>query len=424
MRFLDLLFRSLGRLQAPPRRTTRPAPDSPSPALALPVASTTFAVSDVTPATHPLPECGYRDAVECQLEPPPSPLSPAERQLAFPDEPEAARLAPVDSRSVEACARYRGRLLSGLHSHPFVSAAHLAFAHHRPLVISPDMIWLLILQGFAAHVNNSAEELRPRLVAHPGKLKLQIRRDDFVKGSPENAWEEVFAEFSRQVRQHLGSPTHDLLQPRFSTTSDVDRAAAEVVLLAAMQRYFDFGLMTLCGIPSITLEGEAQDWDQLILRTRALAEFGLEWWVKVLVPILEEFSRATRREVRSGFWRSLYKEHDDSGGPYLTGWVTAFFPYLVNTEDGLPTRLNRFLTAPDWARWDDEVSSPLPRRRVSNAGPTFTDFPSGLSRAPLSWRYFWRTYRMEFLAGFVGVRQSRETLALRPEIGWAVRSGP
>ena len=27
---------------------------------------------------------------------------------------------------------------------------------------------------------------------------------------------------------------------------------------------------------------------------------------------------------------------------------------------------------------------------------------------------------MEFVGGFVGVAQDRETLALRPEIGWAV----
>jgi len=28
---------------------------------------------------------------------------------------------------------------------------------------------------------------------------------------------------------------------------------------------------------------------------------------------------------------------------------------------------------------------------------------------------------MEFLAGFVGVKQDKETLELRPEIGWAIR---
>jgi hypothetical protein len=31
---------------------------------------------------------------------------------------------------------------------------------------------------------------------------------------------------------------------------------------------------------------------------------------------------------------------------------------------------------------------------------------------------------MEFIAGFVGVAQDARALALRPEIGWAVRKAP
>lgn len=419
MGLLDILRQRFGR-RLVPHTSSIGAAGSPVPP-ARPASSVSFAVSDVSPAVHPLPEMAYRAAVECQLEPPPSPLSPAERLQAFGDDADVRRTEPEDRRPVEACSRYRGRLLAGLHDHPFLSAAHLAFAHHRPLTISPDMIWLLILQGFATHLNNHAETLRPRLVKHQGQVRITIRRDDFVKGSPENPWEEVFAAFSTAVREHIGAETHDLLLPRFSTTGDVERAAAEVVLLAAMQRYFDFGLTTFCGIPSVTLEGDVEDWDQVILRTRTLAEFGLEWWVSMLVPILEEFPRARRGEVRPGFWRSLYKENDDSGGPYLTGWVTAFFPYLVDLEDGQPTRRNPFLTTPGWAQWHDEAPPSLPRRRLSGTGPTFAELPSGLSRAPFRWQYLWRSYRMEFLAGFVGVSQDAESLALRPEIGWAVR---
>jgi hypothetical protein len=379
-------------------------------------------VSEVVPGTAPLPELAYRAAVECQLTPPPSPLSPEERRSVFGDDDESIRVEPPESTPVEACSRYRGRLVAGVYGHPFISAAHLAFAQHRPLAISPDMIWLMVLQGFAAHVNQHAESLRPRLVRHRGKVTIDIRRDDFVKGSPENAWEEVFAEFSAAVRSHIGADTHDLMLPTFSTTEGVERAASEVVLLEAMSRYFDFALTTLCGIPSVTLEGTPEDWDQLVRRTRALAEFGLEWWVKVLVPILEEFGRAARGDVRSAFWRSLYKENDNSGGPYLTGWVTVFFPYLVDARSRQATNPNQFLTSPAWGPWDsEEESAPLTRRRGGGGAPTFDQLPSGLSRVPFRWKYFGRQYRMEFLAGFVGVRQEETSLTLRPEIGWAVR---
>ena len=54
------------------------------------------------------------------------------------------------------------------------AAVHLAFSEHRPLRLTPDHIWLTIAQGFSHHVNNHAATLRPKLVAHQGKMVLQV----------------------------------------------------------------------------------------------------------------------------------------------------------------------------------------------------------------------------------------------------------
>jgi hypothetical protein len=40
------------------------------------------------------------------------------------------------------------------------------------------------------------------------------------------------------------------------------------------------------------------------------------------------------------------------------------------------------------------------------------------------WEYSGTYFDMDFLGGLVGVAQDQETLALRPEIGWAVREAP
>ena len=42
-------------------------------------------------------------------------------------------------------------------------------------------------------------------------------------------------------------------------------------------------------------------------------------------------------------------------------------------------------------------------------------------KADFYWIYQGLEFQMEFLAGFVGVKQDKETLELRPEIGWAIR---
>jgi hypothetical protein len=186
------------------------------------VTTTTFLVSDVEPATTPLEEVPYKEAVENLLKT----AAPSRR-----------------IRSVEASARYHGKLLAGVPFHPVVAAAHRAFMDHRPLCLSPDIIWLTICQGVANHINAHGEELRSRFVSHEGKFQISVRRDDFVKGSPENPWAEVIEELSNKVKEHIGS-VFDLFQPTFTTTGPVEKAALSIVLLDAMKSYFDYDMMT------------------------------------------------------------------------------------------------------------------------------------------------------------------------------------
>jgi Domain of unknown function (DUF4419) len=51
----------------------------------------------------------------------------------------------------------------------------------------------------------------------------------------------------------------------------------------------------------------------------------------------------------------------------------------------------------------------------------FHELPSGLAKAPFNWQHLGNKYPMNFLGGFVGVRQNPIDLCLRPEIGWAIQ---
>lgn len=384
--------------------------------------TTTFEVSDVVRAVRPLSEVPYKQAVEALL----TKGSP-DWEDEWDDEDEDdlidERPEPTPPRPVEACARYHGTLLGRVAFHPLVAAVYHAFTGHRPLRLSPDMIWLAICQGVANHVNAHAEELRPRLVRHEGQVTLAVRRDDFVKGSPENPWAEVFGEFSAQVRRHVG-PSIDRFLPAFTTTGPAEKAASEVVLLEAMRSYFAYKVHTLCGIPAVTLEGTPEDWRAVAERARSFGDLGLDWWLDPLGPVLDQFARASRGEVEPTFWRSLYKLHDESGGPKVSGWVVTLFPYLKDWRTGRATRRNPWLTEEsqrillDGFNEDDDAAGEM---EYEPDGPSIEQFPGGMSKAPFRWEYLDRTYRMEFLGGFVGVGQDAETLALRPEIGWAVR---
>ena len=288
--------------------------------------------------------------------------------------------------------------------HPFVAASHLAFAEHRDLVLSPDAIWLLLVQGFASHVAAHSEALRPQLVSHEGKILIAVINNDLRRGDPSSPWHDVFPVFSETIRECMGEENHDLLVPTFSTTGQVERCAAEIVLMDVVKSYFDFMVVTRCGIPRVHLEGTTEDWEQIRARAARFAEFDLEAWTHALLPVLDQFVAASRGEVAEPFWRSYYKKDDSSGGPYITGWINTLFPY---TAEGR----SRFSDL----GWREAASL------GSWEGVTTYNFPSGLSKVPFVWDYFGTKIPMEFLAGFVGATQDSETGALRPEIGWAVR---
>jgi hypothetical protein len=381
------------------------------------VTATTFEVSDVVRAGRPLPEAPYKQAVGAMLTPG---FTDWYRWLEEVDLPGGPSASPP-TLPLEACSRPHGRLLAGVPFHPVVAAAHRSFIGHRPLRLSPDAIWLLICQAVASHVNAHAEELRPRLVHHEGQVQIHVRRDDFLKGSPENPWDEVLDEFSASVRDHVG-PSIDLFLPAFSTTGPAERAAAEVVLLEAVRSYFRYSTGTLCGIPAITLEGTAGDWETLARRVEEFSGFGLEGWLEVLRPILRQFVRASDGDVDGPFWRSLYKYEDQSGCPGITGWVLAFFPYLKDPRTGaasfpVPWYFERDRGPLERALYPDDEEE----LTGTVYSPGISSFPVGLSSVPFRWDYLGRSFDMEFLGGFVGVAQDEGTLALRPEIGWAVR---
>ena len=70
----------------------------------------------------------------------------------------------------------------------FLSCYRRPLIKHYNFAITPDVIWTTILNGLAQHINKNAEKLRKKFVSTPGKIKLEVRRDNFLQGSVANDW--------------------------------------------------------------------------------------------------------------------------------------------------------------------------------------------------------------------------------------------
>ncbi len=301
----------------------------------------------------------------------------------------------------------------------FIAAVHTAFSQHYPLVFSPDSIWLCIIQGLSSHINANAEKLRQHFVEFEGKKDITIYPIvPFVKGSPSNPWEEVFELFSQGIRQHIGDKTHTLLTPEFSTTTSVERATSQIVLMDCFKQFFRYQMVCICGIPSVTLEGTVEDWKRLRERALSLRQYDLDWWIDELEPVLDQFVAAASGNVDKDFWISIYKLEWAYGAEYINGWIVTLFPYLkdsVRNEYLALWKKDSFKGKPDSDRYSDLFAECF-------GSLTTSSFSSGVVSVPFEWIAVpeQKQYPMQFFAGFMAATQNPDTLAIYPEQGWAV----
>jgi hypothetical protein len=290
-----------------------------------------------------------------------------------------------------------GQLLQSFVPSNLVGLAHLSFANHHHMILDPDTIWITIEHGLATHIKENAEELRKQFVSFDGKKTIDIRRDDFVRGSSNN-WEGCFDEFSEKIGEFIG-PKKDLIVGSFSTTGKLQKVSSEIVLMDAMSKYFDYSVSTLCHIPVITLTGSVEDWEKIRDKVNSFDSFGLSWWTDYLKPVLDQFVRAAKGDIDLDFWKSWYKEGGGSGGPYISGHVNALFPYV-----GSDIQRNKYMGGK--GRFGD--------------GNCLSDFNQSLSKVPFIWKYYDSIFPMEFVGGLVGLSQDDQG-SVRCSFGWVVR---
>jgi hypothetical protein len=295
--------------------------------------------------------------------------------------------------------------------HPLLSAVGRAFAEHRPLVLSPDAVWLTIGQGVAQHLRLNAERLRPRLVGHVGRRWLEVTSDGPLPRDAES-WRDIVDSLSKQLATEVGDS--DLFECDFTTSSAVDRVVGRVVMLDAYSPYFAYWARFVCGIPSITVTGTAADWRKIRSRVDRVAVFDLDPWIRSLVPITDQFVRAASGDVDTAFWRRIYSPADAYGGEVITGWAARLYPYL--TGNGALDRPNPLLELPI-----DEPRNLTQGDRMGYDGPGVRSdvVPATLSRAivNINDQVTGDNRVVALHAGLVGVAQDDDG-ALRPVAGW------
>ena len=279
-----------------------------------------------------------------------------------------------------------------------------AYADHRPIALSPDIIWNLIAQGFCQHINNNPEALRDRIVYHErGKIELSVMTKDELH-SPNVKWDELLNTFDNMIAERTKDNLADVMRADFSTTDKTTRIVSQMTLMSSVKAFFDYSVIYIsCGIPNITIEGTPDDWEKVLNKTLQLRKYDLDWWVDDLVPILNEFINASKGNINKVFWQNIVKKNRPEkfvgGGcswdrpTELDGWFLKFMPY-------------------------DKKGKRTPQKVTYN----YKDMPSQVINVDFMYKNLETntTTPMEMLCGFVGIEVDSTTNAMRPKLGWMV----
>ncbi|KAJ9085476.1 hypothetical protein DSO57_1013522 [Entomophthora muscae] len=313
----------------------------------------------------------------------------------------------IESVSKNTILKY-DRLPHKLCVNGFAEAVHLAYDQHYGLLLSPDHIFIVILQGLSIHINQDAEKHRQVLglgnLAPGTKQEIDIRRDHFTLGNFDNDWQGVFPDFKDAIGSKVSKDLYTILASEFSTSTPLSIAITSLSIMDIFKNFFEYSVTTRCGIPEIALLGTKEDWESVRSRTTdLLSRFeDTEFWATHLLPVLDQFVSAANGNPDTEFWTKLYKPEGGSGGPFISGWIKVFFPYLQR-KDGF--KQSSYV---DWTCAAGRFS-----------GLTYDAIPPGFTNTPFTWNYYDEKFPMHFIGGFLGAEKAFNDF-ITPGLTWAV----
>lgn len=293
--------------------------------------------------------------------------------------------------------------------HGLLSAMRMAYSQHIPLRIRPDDIWLSVAAAFGIYVQEHSEEMRHLFVGHEGSRDLAVEiGGTTLSETTEDTWATFFDGVCRNIGENVKDP--ELVAwaaPNFATTTAIDRAASQILLMGSLQKYFGYKMILLCGLPQVTLVGDTSDWRKLRSKVDYLSQFGgnLAEWSGMLAYTLDKLVAASEGEKDEEFWQKMITaERLGSGGQEkYAGWFTVFAPFndefrYVLTDYATATRTGVFA--------HDYTGGDIPSATVSV--PVTVVEKDGTQRST------------DVYAGVNLPHYDAERNALSPSVGWGV----
>lgn len=292
--------------------------------------------------------------------------------------------------------------------HTFLDLFLNAWNEHRPVRLSPDAVWMVLLEGMLATVQAHPRSVRSDMVRHKeGKIPLTAMLDPkfSLRTQSRTAWEEVARQLLDSMDRHAVGNRHKKLERTFSTTTGTRALAMRFRILDIYQEYFEYRGMPMCGIPWIHLEGTPEDWRTLRSAAQEMRTSTNGAWLDGLRPVLDEFVATAEGHPSPLFWSTFVRYSPATrvcgSVPVVDGWIAAFFNTSWSPSLGWP-----------------QEEEPIPTHTIVPRIP-IDRVPRDHGQVPFVLIEGNRQRPFHLVSGFTGLRQDPDG-ALAAEIGWSV----
>ena len=306
--------------------------------------------------------------------------------------------------------------VSGLRGHPILEGYYQSYAKHIPVTVSPDILWMLIVQGFSRHIDQNAEKLRNKFVDFDGQKALIVGGDEWtIEEITREGWESTFAAFVELIKRNAGDSMVKIITPTFSTTTPTIQVSSQIAIMSCFKNYFKYiRLYGGCGFPYINLQGTLKDYEELKSKVEKLKGFDIDDWIMELIIIIDKIIETKKGKIDIDFWKNMIKNKETiepRGSGALTkvenidGWLLNFYPYYK--VDDVFKKCEKLVRKTDF-------NKPLDVKNLEN-------IPEEMVEVPLIMHHkiTGKDTELTIKTGFLGMIQEKNGLA-KPEIGWFI----
>jgi len=220
----------------------------------------------------------------------------------------------------------------------FLEYLEVCYSNHYGYVISPEIIWHMILAESAEHIKEFSDQYAHLFTDTPdSKKEITVMND----GSDVLNLNAIITELLELIPSDVSA-----FLPEFSTDTLESRFAHSAAFCDAMSPYYNYSML-LCGFPSVTVNGTVDDWHRVktcfievmnkltVIDSESLYVTGV---IRILDNIIDSYDNP---DEHTDFYNNiLFLKPCGSGHQVeVSGWISGLF-----LKQPRPKYVNNFST--------------------------------------------------------------------------------